>query len=452
MTIPKKAQKKQFADEFESLDFKDKRLNKRMEELCNHFNRSPKSIVRQVFEDVHQCKAAYRFWANDKVKADQILNSHKSSIRERITGPVVLEIQDSTELDYRSHLKKEGKGQIGRGVSNSGYQMHMSLIITPQREPLGISSLRLWSRKDKRKIKGRELRKHQWEEKESYKWVTALGDSDSIYNNDCKRIVISDRESDFYEYLRLLTDEKRSFIIRLKWNRKVSELALSIKDYLETQPSLGTLKVHIGSRGGYFSRKASCLKLDVKAVRKNLEFEDENRKKDQIALTIVQAKEPVENGEEWILLTNLDSNNFEEACQVVDWYSSRWEIEDFFKLLKGSFKIEDIRLSTKERTEKLITFLSILCYRLFWISRVSRVNPHLPAALIFLESEISIATRISNRRGATSEVSIQDMIINIAMLGGYWNRRSDPPPGTLVILRGWKRLQDFINLQEQFDA
>ena len=28
----------------------------------------------------------------------------------------------------------------------------------------------------------------------------------------------------------------------------------------------------------------------------------------------------------------------------------------------------------------------------------------------------------------------------IAKLGGYLNRKSDPPPGVVVIWRGWKKL------------
>ena len=37
-----------------------------------------------------------------------------------------------------------------------------------------------------------------------------------------------------------------------------------------------------------------------------------------------------------------------------------------------------------------------------------------------------------------------EAIVFIAKLGGYLARKSDGPPGTLVLWRGWKRLMDLV--------
>lgn len=437
------------SQEFEALNFNDKRLNKRFHELCIRFNKKPKSIVRQVIDDVHQCKAAYRFWANKKVTSENILNSHKASLSKRVAKhPIVLEIQDSTELDYRSHLKKTGKGHTARGVDEGGYQMHTSIVITPDKEPLGIASLRLWGRPAKRTIKGKDVRKLPIKEKESYKWFRALEDGDGIYNTNCKRVIIADREADFYDFLQYLTDRNETFIIRLKWNRKITGEESTIRDRMSEQESWGSFEVNIDSKGGPFARQARSLNLEIRVVSDNLAFKDRANKKASIPLNVVQAKEPVEGGEEWLLLTNLQLKNFNDARQLVDWYSASWEIEEYYKLLKGAYKIEDIRLCTKERTQNLITLLSIICYRLFWISRVSRGVPSLPAELVFGKRELRITAKMLKQKSFDSDFSVSEMVISIAMLGGYWNRKKDPPPGCIVILRGWMKLQEAIYMNE----
>jgi hypothetical protein len=40
-------------------------------------------------------------------------------------------------------------------------------------------------------------------------------------------------------------------------------------------------------------------------------------------------------------------------------------------------------------------------------------------------------------------------MIHVAYLGGYFNRRHDPPPGATVIWRGFSRLADLV---EDFNA
>ena len=42
----------------------------------------------------------------------------------------------------------------------------------------------------------------------------------------------------------------------------------------------------------------------------------------------------------------------------------------------------------------------------------------------------------------TNSPTIAEMLIEIAKLGGYLDRKNDSPPGTLVLWRGWKRLID----------
>ena len=50
--------------------------------------------------DLDEMEAAYRFFDNDKVLPEKILQPHIEATRERISqAPVVLLVQDTTDLD-----------------------------------------------------------------------------------------------------------------------------------------------------------------------------------------------------------------------------------------------------------------------------------------------------------------------------------------------------------------
>jgi len=59
-------------------------------------------------------------------------------------------------------------------------------------------------------------------------------------------------------------------------------------------------------------------------------------------------------------------------------------------------------------------------------------------------SEIAIIDRIAARAGRLPPASgpLSSYITEIARLGGYLARRHDPPPGNMIMWRGWSRLMD----------
>jgi len=68
-----------------------------------------------------------------------------------------------------------------------------------------------------------------------------------------------------------------------------------------------------------------------------------------ITVTCISAKETgnVPNPISWRLLTTHSVENFEEALQVVFWYTVRWYIEQVFRLLKHQgFGIEESELES----------------------------------------------------------------------------------------------------------
>src|SRR3954453_17522350 len=58
------------------------------------------------------------------------------------------------------------------------------------------------------------------------------------------------------------------------------------------------------------------------------------------------------------------------------------------------------------------------------------------------QGEVCLLDRMAGRPSNRSSPPLSSYLTQIARLGGYLARASDPPPGTTVMWRGWSRLMD----------
>ena len=112
--------------------------------------------------------------------------------------------------------------------------------------------------------------------------------------------------------------------------------------------------------------------------------------------------------------------------------------------MKSGFKAEKCQLKTPERLYRFIATISILAVRLYEFSHRVRTEPNESCEKILKEHEWKALEHKIKGRPNTSNVppDLQNAMNWVAILGGYLNRKSDPPPGAMVMWRGWKRLQD----------
>ena len=99
----------------------------------------------------------------------------------------------------------------------------------------------------------------------------------------------------------------------------------------------------------------------------------------------------------WKLLTTHSINDVCDAIKIVNWYSSRWYIEQVFRLLKSEgFGIEDAQLETGWALRKLLLMkLSSLLKILQMNIAYSDAEEGQPIEEVFTEAEIKVLVHLN---------------------------------------------------------
>jgi hypothetical protein len=277
--------------------------------------------------------------------------------------------------------------------------------------------------------------------KESIKWLENLQHSMTLLKEPERCIHVGDRESDIYELYCKTKDLNTHFLVRTCVNRLAGEGDHTIEDEMDDVRVKGQHRFNIATKDNTLEK----IILDIKYKRiKVLPPVGKQKKYPGIMVSVIHAEEhDIPKGRDkicWKLITDFPINNRAEAIEKLQWYSLRWKIETFHKILKSGFKAEASRLHTAQRITNLIAILCILSWRLLWMTILNRSNPRGNASLVFTRDELQILSYCSKNK--LNIHILTDCILQLAKLGGYLARHSDPPPGNMVLWRGLTRLMD----------
>jgi Transposase DNA-binding len=443
--------------------FKDERLGKRFRSLLAQLSSSPGDSIPLVCQDWANTKAAYRFFDNDRVSEAQILGGHFQATRDRVSatdGPILV-MHDTTEFTYkREDIEAVGKTRINiagayrdglpRYITACGILMHSSLVVTPEGLPLGLSAIKFWSRK---KFKGANALKKiinptrvPIEQKESIRWLDNLKQSTALLGDAARCVHIGDRESDIYELFCAAQEIGTKFLLRTCVDRLAGDGEHTIATEMAEVDCKGLHRIEVRDRHGNISEAVLELKFRRILVQPPLY---KQRRYPPLELTVLHATErgtpsgrdPID----WKLITNLPVTSRALAIEKLQWYALRWRIEVFHKILKSGCRAEHSKLRTAERLVNLLATFCILSWRIFWLTMLNRSTKKASATVAFTPLEIDLLNRLAPERKqspAARSPTLQGCLTQLARLGGYLNRASDPPPGNTVIWRGMSRLTD----------
>ena len=162
-------------DEVQGAALGDKRLTKRLSKVIEELGAKPTMSVPAATRGRAEMEAAYRFFDNDKVSPERILQPHIEATRERISqAEIALLVQDTTDIDLtRPNQQVKGAGPLEYDTRR-GVFFHPLLAFNSHDFPLGVAWQKSWTRnkiKKKRTKKERDdwHRKTPIEGKESFR-------------------------------------------------------------------------------------------------------------------------------------------------------------------------------------------------------------------------------------------------------------------------------------------
>ncbi len=437
------------SEEFADVDLGDKRLDARLMGMCDRFSEAPESSINQACEDWAETKAAYRFFMNKNVEAQEIMEAHRLKTAERAKEhKTVLAIQDTGCLVYTSHSKTEGLGRMsmkkGKNIEkiySNGLMMHTCLGVTTDGLPVGLLDQRIFVRKLRTKKRRSLADVTPIEEKESYRWLQSLENTKEI-TGDTQAVTVCDREADLYDFFNLSDKIKSPVLARANVDRAVNKRSrytrkdvVKLWEHMRRQPEAGTITIKIPAK----RKTQHCKERDARVATLTLKygsflfnppmhnFKHKSQKLPDIkmyAVYVFEANPPAcVEPVEWMLLTNLAVANYAEAYEKVRW---------------------DCRLGHADRLIKYLTVMSIVAWRLFMVTLIARTSPDIPCTKILADSEWKVLFRKVNKNKILPKTPpvIGEVVIWVARLGGFLGRKGDGVPGTITLWRGWKRLID----------
>ena len=153
-----------------------------------------------------------------------------------------------------------------------------------------------------------------------------------------------------------------------------------------------------------------------------------------------------------MLLTNIECDTFQEVIEKIAWYKVRWQVEVFHKVLKSGCRVEDCRLKSVKALTRYLTLMSIVAWRLQWLTYIDRKDSGISCTVAFNQIEWKALYLKFNGGQKIPEKppTLRQCIIWLARLGGFLNRSSDKYPGITHIWRGWQRFCDIVDDYELF--
>jgi hypothetical protein len=396
----------------------------------------------------------YNLMANPKVTHEKVLAPHGERTLElmREEPGVVLILHDTTVLDYSGLKAIEELGQVGDGHGR-GYYCHNSLAVTPKRKVIGLVHQQLHTRRRVPKGETRRERR-QRPDRESLWWKKSCAALPAAPEGKLW-VDVCDRGADILEFMEFEENAGRHYLVRSQYNRFVEIIGengpqkVKLHDHLRTLPAQGTRMVEIPAAPGRAGRTAQMgvaweeLKI-VPPRQPRGETRGEPLRVWALRVWELDPPDGVE-GLEWLLLTNVKVQSKEDAFERVDWYACRWVIEEYHKAQKTGCEIERMQFSYADRLQPAIGVLSVVAVWLLQLRDASR-DPELqaqPATAWVPTLWLEVLSHWRHKEIRT-DWTVRDFIMAMARMGGHQNRKSDHPPGWIVLWRGWTQLQAMV--------
>lgn len=445
------------ARHFGAAELGDVRRVKRLVDTADHILRHPAGTLPQKLENWAELMGLYRLVASEAVTHEAVLASHRQQVLSRLRqqAGVVLLIHDATELDY-THVAAlhDQLGQIGSGrAARRGYIAQHTLAVTPRREVLGLVNQTLHRRRTVPKGETQtQRRKHP--RRESRLWLRGC-EACGQTPDGCTWIDIADRGGDTFEFLSYEHAHGRHYVIRSAKDRQLpgadhvgdDRIHDHLHSYARDLPTLGTRVIEVAAQAGKSKARTAQVRVASGPVSLSPNRWTRGEHDGQtLHLWVIHVQEinapPDALPLEWILLSNLPAEHFEQACPLIDFYACRAVIEEYHKAIKTGMGIEQLQFEHADRLEPAIALLSVVATLLLELRHAARQRDAEVTAATTIVPILFVRVLSAKLHGQVrTDLSVREFLYGVARLGGHLGRKNDGPPGWLTLWRGWNDLQ-----------
>lgn len=460
-------------EEMNTADLNDKRLNDRLRALLSDLGAHPTASIPAACGGYAETAAAYRFFDNEKVGFEAVLQPHIDATRIRIAAqPVAILVPDTTEVDLtRPEQQVEGAGLLD-GNSRHGAFLHPMHAFTPDGTPLGTVAASYWTRDEGKPAASTQTRAQRAatpiEEKESYRWLCCLRQAQAEADRcpGTRIVFAADSEADIYEVIAAGMEEPRSidWIVRACQDRALEDEAtgtISAPEHLRAAVAATPVRFErtISVRGR--ESKVACDRrrrrqprvsrtavVEVRAARVTLRapWRQGGTMPDvTVNAVLITEAAPPEGDEpvEWLLITSLPTDTEEQIKCIIEYYCIRWMIEVVFRTLKSGCRVEERRFEHIDRLLPCLAVYLIVTWRTLYVCRLGRSCPDMSCEVVFDRSEWQPVYQIVRQEPPPQQPpTLQEMVRMVAQLGGYVNRKRKDEPGPQTVWLGLQRLHD----------
>ncbi len=303
-------------------------------------------------------------------------------------------------------------------------------------------------KKARQGVERQVARSKPFESKESYRWVEALKAVDKQFQQVKKQfkedkkqleetleaveaiaqktriIHIFDREGDIAEVFDQVRQiEEAGVIVRAAHDRSLELDNSHLWEHLSSQSIKFYQQVELAET----AKRKACTAYDaVRFCLVQLRVTKRLKNPDPIEVYAVYDVEmdPPE-GEEavaWMLLTTEPVTHEGQAVTILRWYTYRWRIEEYHKILKSGCQAESYRLAATSM-EALLGFLTVIAAELLRVTYLHRTQPDAPATTVFSSLQLNVFKAKSAK--LPQVLTVQWAVDGVARLGGYLEHRKE---------------------------
>lgn len=443
---------------FSTCELGDKRRTLRLVQVAAQVANNPSASFPDQMETWGDLKAAYNLFDCDDVTFEAIARPHWELTKQRTTGRYLV-IGDTTELDFGIHRDVPGLRPTGNGTG-SGFLLHNALMVDSESEEIiGVAGQTIHYRPEKKETKSKKKENSTQKlnrKRESEVWGKVI-DQVGPPPEDVEWIHVLDRGGDNFEVYCHLLEQRSGWVVRAgRLNRYVlageDETRMQLADYLPQLEVLGTYELSLRARPRQPSRTAK-LEVRVGPIKMPVPHHKSSWVRElnpqPIAMDVVYVVEVDASADVtpicWVLLTSLPAKTLTKAWTVIEYYESRWLVEEYHKALKTGCRVTDRQLKTASRLEAMVGLMSVTAVRLLRLKSLARTSPDVPAQRVVPQLWLQMLKAARKGLNRVHDLTVGQFYREVAKLGGFLGRKGDGNPGWITIWRGWEKLNNLVH-------